>query len=66
MYVCVCDYSQEMPGFVKFLTAKDIPGENNFMSERDVDFPEEVHKIIILVVSSQQNINQQPPSIIDS
>ena len=27
---------------MRVLTAKDIPGENSFMCDRDVDFPEEV------------------------
>ena len=32
------------------LTAKDIPGENNFMSERDGGMPEEVCERTIIIV----------------
>ncbi|XP_064388596.1 xanthine dehydrogenase/oxidase-like [Halichondria panicea] len=37
-----CSTAKKLPGFVKMLTSKDIPGDNNFMSDRDAEIPEEV------------------------
>ncbi len=42
---CSCACMQKLPGFVMMLTAKDIPGVNNFMSDRDTEIPEEVSYI---------------------